>query len=108
MTTLSKENTMPVDINGKGILIGTTVTVSATVTAVLPYSVNGQQAQIKLPSGATRFTNIPKDNQASYAVASTPSLTGVVVGFTNSGQNCTFKETDGNLINEVCSKVTAT
>lgn len=99
---------MAVDINGKGILIGTTVTVVPTITAVLPYSVNGQQAQIKLPSGATDFTNIPKDNQASYAVGSTPSLTGVVVGFTNGGQNCTFKEADGNFINEVCAKVTAT
>ena len=103
---------MGIDINGKGFLVGSTVTVVGTVTQVLntggANNVGGQLARVRLPSGAQVFTNVPKNLISSYAVGSTPTLTGVVIGFTNGGLSCTIQEADGNMISALNSTVVAT
>jgi hypothetical protein len=94
---------MGVDINGKGFLVGSTVSVTGTVNLVL-----NQLARVKLPSGAHVYTNSPKTSVSAYAVGSTPTLSGTVIGFTNGGLSCTIQEADGNLISALNSTVVAT
>jgi len=94
---------MAQDINGKGFIVGSTVTVAPVVTALIG---TGNVAVVKTTDGKTCFTNNPKT--AVYTVAATPSLTGTVVGFVNGGLSCVFKEADGNLVTAPNNSVTAT
>ena len=98
---------MATDINGKGFLVGNTVTLATTVIGIAP-AAGGKQVIVRRPSGAFSYTNVPKNLVSSYAVGSTVSLTGTVAGFVNGGALCVFQEADGNEITAECNTVTAT
>ncbi len=104
---------MPIDAVGKGLVIGSSISITVTIAQVIPEGAGikngyGLLARATIPGGNSIFTTVPKTAISSHAVGATPTLTGTVTGFTNAGTFCTVAEPDGNTISVPCALVTAT
>jgi hypothetical protein len=91
-----------VDSTGKGVAVGGTLSVVATVISVIPLPL----VTVKLPDNS--FRTIMQQKSAPYTIGATPTLSGTVLGFVNAGNTAIVKESDGNLLTVPLASATAT
>jgi hypothetical protein len=94
---------MPIDSAGKGLLVGSTVTLTPTITSI---EHGGEHAVIK-PGAGYHAIYLRQQMSAGLSVGSTPTLTGTVQGFTRGGAACIVLLPDQNRIEVPCVSVTA-
>ncbi len=90
------------DSAGKGVVIGSTLTLAGTVSSIIH---GGSHAQVTFPDG--RIVQTRQQKSSPYTAGGAASLSGTVVGFTDGGRTAIVKEADTNLVTMTCALATA-